>query len=474
MPPLTSRLPARVLASASVLVTLLVGAPALAASGDPVPPVTQPASSEGYAPYVGQSSCDPIARTGVKLFRDRVLAAYARGRDGGIVRECAIGGTSEHKEGRAWDWMLNASDPSDRAAADRFHAWLFAPGPDGRPGEMARRTGVMYSIWDGKIWSASRSSEGWRAYTGPNPHTDHIHLSFSWEGALGLTSFWDGTVAAPDYGPCRLYTGQPAPLRTGANPSRCPAPSASPVSVYRSIAWIGSKGPEVADAQRRLGITADGSFGMTTRSRVLTYQGEQKIPRTGAMDALTWSRLDPSSVLPPSLTVAVSAPATAYGKVAVSSSVSGTNGGRASKVVFRLDGVAVATDTTAPYSFEWDTTRVKDGLHRLDAVATEAATGKAFTSPARSVTVRNYPWGSSVVRPALSRRLYVNVAAHAAPPATVNRVEVLVDGRLRFVDRTAPYTGTFFSPRGVRSVSVRLVDSAGRVTALPPKVVRVR
>jgi hypothetical protein len=28
---------------------------------------------------------------------------------------------------------------------------------------------------------------------GTNPHTDHIHFSFSWAGARKQTSYWDGT-----------------------------------------------------------------------------------------------------------------------------------------------------------------------------------------------------------------------------------------------------------------------------------------
>jgi hypothetical protein len=34
---------------------------------------------------------------------------------------------------------------------------------------------VKYIIWYGKIWSPDR---GWRAYFGPSPHRDHVHISF--------------------------------------------------------------------------------------------------------------------------------------------------------------------------------------------------------------------------------------------------------------------------------------------------------
>lgn len=34
-----------------------------------------------------------------------------------------------------------------------------------------------YIIWDGEILSRDRVSEGWRPYTGSNPHRAHLHLS---------------------------------------------------------------------------------------------------------------------------------------------------------------------------------------------------------------------------------------------------------------------------------------------------------
>jgi hypothetical protein len=126
-----------------------------------------------------------------------LLSYYGAGRSGGISRECSIGGRSEHKEGRAWDWMLSKYRPAERAVADQFLAWLLNEGPDGQVAYNARRLGVMYVIWDHHIWSARHASQGWRPYRGPNPHVDHIHISLTWNGAMKQTSFYTG-VAADD------------------------------------------------------------------------------------------------------------------------------------------------------------------------------------------------------------------------------------------------------------------------------------
>ena len=71
---------------------------------------------------------------------------------GSISRGCGIGGTSEHKEGRAWDWGVNAGKVSQRRAAESLFGWLFKEDPYGNSYAMARRLGNMYLIFNRKIW----------------------------------------------------------------------------------------------------------------------------------------------------------------------------------------------------------------------------------------------------------------------------------------------------------------------------------
>ncbi|MGH3045764.1 MAG: OmpL47-type beta-barrel domain-containing protein [Gaiellaceae bacterium] len=58
----------------------------------------------------------------------------------------------------------------------------------------------------------------------------------------------------------------------------------------------------------------------------------------------------------------------------------------------------IATDTSVPYSVDWDTSAVADGDYELRAVTTDAA-GNAFISPARSLTVDNTAPSSAVLDP---------------------------------------------------------------------------
>jgi hypothetical protein len=190
----------RVLLSCTVAVatTGVVGglAPAAQASGNgPEAPAAAPDRIERFAAYQPQSTCDPVAKPGTQALAQLLFAYYGTGRNGGITRSCAIGGRSEHKEGRAFDWMLSVNRPNERAVAEEFIGWLLDEGPDGKDAYNARRLGVMYVIWNGRIWSASHAGQGWLPYSGPNPHTDHVHVSLTWSGAMKRTSFWTGEVA---------------------------------------------------------------------------------------------------------------------------------------------------------------------------------------------------------------------------------------------------------------------------------------
>jgi hypothetical protein len=112
------------------------------------------------------------------MLRDHVLQHFG-GTDLGITRECGVGGKSEHKEGRAWDWGIPAS-----ADVDGFLSWLLDSNA-----ENARRAGIMYLIYNHQAWRAYKDPH-WVPYTGPDPHDTHIHISLSRQGGAGLTSLY--------------------------------------------------------------------------------------------------------------------------------------------------------------------------------------------------------------------------------------------------------------------------------------------
>jgi hypothetical protein len=140
-----------------------------------------------YAAYDPQRTCDPTPKPGAVLLAGLLLDAVPGTTNLGISRACHLGQTSEHKEGRAFDWGV---PPELAGAVDEVLARQLATDASGNPHALARRMGIMYVIWDGAIWTSHRPDAGWRPYRGPDPHTGHVHISLSWDGALARTSLW--------------------------------------------------------------------------------------------------------------------------------------------------------------------------------------------------------------------------------------------------------------------------------------------
>src|SRR5688500_12126752 len=144
--------------------------------------------------YEGQSKCSPSPKPGVVAFQQMVLRAYPSTGPGGISRACNVGGQSEHKEGRAWDWSVSVANGVHRAAVSDLFDWLLEEDRLGNKHARARRLGIMYMIWNKRIWS---TWGGWDTYCvmkrgtcidpddkgARHPHTDHVHFSFTWAGA---------------------------------------------------------------------------------------------------------------------------------------------------------------------------------------------------------------------------------------------------------------------------------------------------
>jgi len=209
---------------AALAVTLLAGwcAPSAAAAGSASSPMVQqvaqpsaaipvisqelPVMSDPVASYEAQTGCNSAPKPGTRLLANLIRKTY--GNDSvGISRGCGVGGTSEHKEGRALNWMTNASSKRGYANAQAFLAWLVGPDQFGVSHGNATRLGVMYIGWNDQFWRAYDAGRGWTELNSclsapasgddTSCHRNHMHVSLTWDGASGRTSFWDGTPLAP-------------------------------------------------------------------------------------------------------------------------------------------------------------------------------------------------------------------------------------------------------------------------------------
>jgi peptidoglycan hydrolase-like protein with peptidoglycan-binding domain len=276
----------------------------------PAVPTGLPAGIEALSRYVAQADCDPTTKRGVTALGKLLTKTYP-GTSFGGGRACTDHPPSEHYDGRALDWMVSVRNSTQKAQASAVLNWLFAKDARGNSHANARRLGVMYIIWNDKIWGSY--SQRWEPYNNcastpsrsvdTSCHRDHIHFSLSWEGAMGRTSFWTKKVAAPDYGPCRPADLNWAPNYTGANPTPCArhakvtAPAGSSAIAKRAYLFSGaqlgrgSSGAPVVALQNALGLRADGKYDSTTVAAVRSLQQRAKLRVNGIMNSATWRAL---------------------------------------------------------------------------------------------------------------------------------------------------------------------------------------
>lgn len=176
---------------AVLLVPTGLVAPAVAQAKVPPPPARFTAPTiDAHLGYKPQKTCSPSAKPGATALLKTLIATWG-GSSSGISRSCSSKKRSEHKEGRALDWHMSVRNASERKRVAKALKWITA-----NHGEVARRLGIMYVLWNQRIWSVYYPDLGWRdmedrgSFTAN--HKDHVHISLSWDGAYKQTSWWTG------------------------------------------------------------------------------------------------------------------------------------------------------------------------------------------------------------------------------------------------------------------------------------------
>lgn len=156
----------------------------------------------------------------------------------------------------------------------------------------------------------------------------------------------------------------------------------------------------------------------------------------------------------------------------ISVAVSASDNVGVNRVDLYIDGSRYGSDTSAPYSFYWDTTQTANGSHTLAAVAVDAA-GNVGNSPTISVTVNNGQITadtqpptvtiSSVASAGTGVNSKLNVGVSATDNVAVVKVELYVDGTLIDTDTSAPYSFSLNIrklPNGTHTLQAKAYDSA--------------
>lgn len=165
------------------------------------PPGLDSQPLDDLAAYQGQTRCRKKPRPGTVLLRQLILSTYPSPAIPAYLNRPCASDTSEHYDGRAIDWMMNSRIAAQARLGDTFAAWVSA-GQGTRVGTVARRLGIMYIIWRGRIWKQYQADLGWQPYsdctrrarsavTYDNEcHRNHIHISLTQDGARQRTSWW--------------------------------------------------------------------------------------------------------------------------------------------------------------------------------------------------------------------------------------------------------------------------------------------
>ena len=189
-------------AAATALTALVVAVPATLTPGAAVAAPTYDGPVEGYASYQPQKKCRDTARPGTRELARWINRRYDGGPARATVRACTSGGVSEHKDGRAIDWTMDATKKKQRREVRRLLTRIFATDKRDNEHARARRMGVMYLIWNDHMYASyddhfakedylSSSCSSRRKCSKTLRHRDHVHISLSRAGGRGDTSWYD-------------------------------------------------------------------------------------------------------------------------------------------------------------------------------------------------------------------------------------------------------------------------------------------
>jgi peptidoglycan hydrolase-like protein with peptidoglycan-binding domain len=147
-----------------------------------------------------------------------------------------------------------------------------------------RLAGGGYVIFNRRI--TSPDFKRWVEYTGPNPHTAHIHVSFS-RNRAGFDSpkgWWVDLFGSATPAPAKPPP-RPAPRPSGARPS-IKAGANRPGYIRQLQTRLRTMYPAYA---RNLAV--DGVFGPATTAAVREFQRRSGLPVDGEVDTATWRAL---------------------------------------------------------------------------------------------------------------------------------------------------------------------------------------
>lgn len=211
----------------------------------------------------------------LKALRDATTHWPSRNKaSDGIMGDAAHQKTkSDHNDGNAFDLTHDPRNGVDCATLSR---------------QVINDRRVTYVIFNREIYNRARAAEGWRKYSGENPHDHHMHVSIRSDAREDLAA-WPWSNGSGGGGGTRPTPPTPGP--SGSHPY--------PGTAIRQ----GSSGSHVRAIQQRLRdrgytIMVDGIFGPKTHATVVAFQTAHGLTRDGIVGPITWGELFRSTSSP--------------------------------------------------------------------------------------------------------------------------------------------------------------------------------
>ncbi len=134
------------------------------------------------------------------------------------------------------------------------------------------------------------------------------------------------------------------------------------------------------------------------------------------------------------------------------------------RVEFYLDDVLKYTDTSSPYSWNWDTTQSSDGWHQIKVIGyTTAGSSDTKTTSVIVNNVKEPPTIQSVtLQNGATLQGTVNITVTATDDIKVTKVEFYVNGVNQYTDTTAPFSYSWNTTSwsdGIYTLKIKVYDS---------------
>ena len=196
--------------------------------------------------------------------------------------------------------------------------------------------------------------------------------------------------------------------------------------------------------------------------------------RVDAQKAVAATTTVPADTIAPTVAIASPTGGTVAGSINVNVNASDNAG--VMRVDLKVNGTVVASDTTAPFSFVWNSASVADGAANVAAVAYDDA-GNIGNSAPVTITVANAapkvitadttPPVVSISNPVNGTKVtdkFVTVTATASDAGGLSMLKLLIDGTVVATGNTSNLSykwNTRNIAAGAHTVTVEAQDSAG-------------